>query len=28
LRSLRRLIAGEMKGADSLIPALKSIGTE
>ena len=28
LRSLRRLISGELKGADSLIPTLKSIGTE
>lgn len=28
LRSLRRLIAGELKGADNLIPALKSIGQE
>jgi len=28
LRSLRRLIAGELKGADSLIPSLESIGTE
>jgi hypothetical protein len=28
LRSLRRLISGEMKGADSLIPPLESIGTE
>ena len=28
LRSLRRLISGELKGTDSLIPTLKSIGTE